>query len=219
MKINEFFEKGYFVNLDRRPERKECFLSDMDKVGLGSFFERFPAFDHKAGDFEYETTHQACGRSLVTVLKKAYDLGLNNVLVFEDDAYFLENGLDYVESSLDSLSKIDGWDMIYFGGMLHDHEINLVGDNLIKQNVILTCHAIGYSRSAMEKIIEFWKWDQGGAALDGWFGNSFFFKKYMTYPLSVVQYEDRPSDLNGGLSVGLHDYTRGFLNKPIIKLS
>jgi GR25 family glycosyltransferase involved in LPS biosynthesis len=225
MKISDFFEKGYYVNLDKRPERKECFLNDMAKVGLGSFFERFPAFYHgDNSDFNYLTTHQACGRSLVTVIKKAYDLGYNNVLVFEDDAYFLDNTLEYVESSLDTLSSINDWHMIYLGGMLLDHELNLVGKNLLKQNNLLTTHAIGYSREGMKKVIDGWRWNEGGgAAIDGWFAGEVhygvpYFTKYVTYPLAVVQYEHRPSDLNGGVSAGLEDYTRGYINKPINKL-
>jgi hypothetical protein len=219
MKIQDFFQKGYYINLDHRTDRKECFLKDMKEQGLDGFFERFPAFYHKAGDFEYHTTHQACGRSMVTVIKKAYDAGYENVLLFEDDAYFLEGGLEAVEKSLDTLSKIDDWHMIYFGSMLCDHELNLVGENLLKQKTLLTAHAVGYSRKAMEKIIDVWKWDVGGgAAIDGWYANEIFFNKYVTYPLAVVQYEHRPSDLNGGLSAGLLDYTRGYENKPINKL-
>lgn len=218
MKIQDFFQKGYYLNLDHRVDRKECFLNDMKKVGLENFFERFSAFYHKAGDYNYRTTHQACSRSLVAVLRKAYDAGYENVLIFEDDAYFLENGLQTVESSLDSLSKINDWDMIYFGSILHDHELNLVGENLLKQQVLLTCHSIGYSRKAMKKILDIWQWPEGGAAIDGWFSNETFFNKYVTYPLAVVQYEHRPSDLNGGLSAGLEDYTRGYINKPINKL-
>jgi len=218
MKIQEFFQKGYYINLDHRVERKECFLNDMKKVGLENFFERFSAFYHKAGDFNYRTTHQACSRSIVTVLQKAYDAGYENVLIFEDDAYFLEGGLEAVEKSLDSLSKIKDWDMIYFGSILHDHVLNMVSDNLLKQQVLLTCHSIGYSRQAMKKILDIWRWPEGGAAIDGWFSNEKFFNKYVTYPLAVVQYEHRPSDLNGGLSAGLEDYTIGYINKPINKL-
>jgi GR25 family glycosyltransferase involved in LPS biosynthesis len=217
MKIQDFFQKGYYINLDKRIDRKEQFLSDMKKVGLDTFLERFPAFYHGTGDFNYETTHQACGRSIVTALKQAYDAGYDNVVLFEDDAYFLEGGLEAVEKSLDSLSKIDDWDLIYFGSMLHDHELNLVGENLLKQEVALTTHAMGYSRKAMKKTIDVWKWYVGGAAIDGWFSSEKM-NKYYTYPLAVVQYEHRPSDLNGGVSPGLEDYTRGYINKPINKL-
>jgi len=219
MKIQDFFQKGYYINLDHRKDRKECFLNDMKEQGLGDFFERFPAFYHQAGDFNYSTTHQACGRSIVTVLKNAYNAGYENVLLFEDDAYFLEGGLEAVEKSLDSLSKIKDWDMIYFGSMLCDHQLNLVGENLLKQQVLLTTHAIGYSKKGMKKVIDIWKWDEGcGAAIDGWYANQTIFEKYVTYPLAVAQYEHRPSDLNGGVSAGLEDYTRGYEKKPIVKL-
>jgi GR25 family glycosyltransferase involved in LPS biosynthesis len=218
MKIQDFFKKGYYINLDKRPERRECFLSDMQKVGLDSFFERFPAFYHGAGDFKYNTTHQACGRSTVTAIKQAYDAGYENLLIFEDDAYFLEGGLEAVERSLDTLAKIEDWDLIYFGGMIQDHELNLVGDSLLKQDKLLTTHALGYNRKTMAEIIDFWKWDVGGAAIDGWYAEVGRWKKFVTYPLAVVQYEHRPSDLNGGISAGLEDYTRGYINKPINKL-
>ena len=33
MKINDFFEKGYYINLDRRPDRRAEFEAEVKKSG------------------------------------------------------------------------------------------------------------------------------------------------------------------------------------------
>ena len=45
MKINEFFENGFYINLDRRPDRRIEFETEMEKYGLKDFFERVSADD------------------------------------------------------------------------------------------------------------------------------------------------------------------------------
>ena len=93
MKINEFFEKGYYINLDRRVDRKIQFEKEMEKVGLGNFFERFSAHDANENAAE-KYKHHYCGSSYVRLFKKIIEEGLERVVVFEDDAIFYDGGTD-----------------------------------------------------------------------------------------------------------------------------
>lgn len=212
MKINEFFQKGYYINLDIRPERNEQFIKNMTEVGLENFFERFPAFYWKDNiDYEYKNSHQACARSHITIVRKCLEEGLERVLICEDDVFFAENGLKHIESSLDSLSKIDKWDVVYLGAIIIDDELDLVDTNLLKQKRMLTCHAMGLSKSGLEKLAKFiW---EGGATIDGWLQNQAHNDYYVTYPIGLLQYHG-PSDLNAfGYSAPVSDYLIGY-TKP-----
>jgi glycosyl transferase family 25 len=69
----------YVINLDRRPDRLDEITGELDKIGLP--FKRFAAIDRKPGIL-------GCGLSHLAVLKEARELGLKNVLIFEDDFTF-----------------------------------------------------------------------------------------------------------------------------------
>jgi len=70
----------YVINLDRRTDRLAEFTAEMEKIGLP--FKRFAAIERNPGTL-------GCGLSHLTILKEARDLGLKNVLIFEDDFSFL----------------------------------------------------------------------------------------------------------------------------------
>ena len=36
MRINDYFSKGYYINLDRRTDRREEFETEMEKYGLNA---------------------------------------------------------------------------------------------------------------------------------------------------------------------------------------
>ena len=209
MKIQDFFQKGYYINLDSRPDRIAVFLENMKKAGLEGFFERFSAYNHKdTSSFNYTYPHQACCRSHVELLRKAYNAGYERVLILEDDVFFVEGGLEAIENSLDSLSKIKNWDLMYLGSILIDEKLHLVDRNLLKQEKMLTTHAVGYSRSGLDftrKCV----WEVP-ATIDGWYQNITELNKYATYPLGLAQYHG-PSDLNDfGFSAPVSDYVNSY---------
>jgi len=220
MKIQDFFQKGYYINLDKRKDRDIQFQKTVQSLNLSGFFERISAFEYN--EKEYYDIYSACNRSHIYVIKHAYSLGFERILVFEDDILLMENAIDNIEKSLESLSKIDDWDLIYFGSMILDPELNLVSPHLLKQYRLLTAHAIGYSRSAMKKIIEHpnikreshYKIPAG--SFDDWIGENYELNKYVTYPLAITQTSDE-SDINKyGTGAPLEDYTKGYL-KPLKK--
>ena len=112
MKINEFFSKGYYINLDRRPDRKEQFEQEMELYGLGGFCERFAALD-SINEPDSIKKHYYCAQSFFNLYKKIYDEGYENVVIFEDDAYFYNGpnelpGITLCENALDELKDFDG---------------------------------------------------------------------------------------------------------------
>ncbi len=205
MKIQDFFEKGYYINLDRRIDRRIQFEEEMSKYGLSHFFERVSAED-SINEPDFIKKHSYCALTYYNLFKRIYDDGYENVLIFEDDAYFYDDpnelsGIQLVQNALDELIEFEDWDMIYFGG--HPiHEVQIVSTTLMRAPTILTCHAVGYKRNVIKRVLDEYK-PFVDSAIDGWYGQRHDIIKYLVYPIAVSQ-RDGASDLDkGGNSVGI----------------
>lgn len=205
MKIQDFFEKGYYINLDRRIDRRIQFEEEMSKYGLSHFFERVSAED-SINEPDFIKKHSYCALTYYNLFKRIYDDGYENVLIFEDDAYFYDDpnelpGMQLVQNALDELIEFEDWDMIYFGG--HPiREVKIVSNTLMRAPTILTCHAVGYKRNVIKRVLDEYK-PFDDSAIDGWYGQRHDIIKYLVYPIAVSQ-RDGASDLDkGGNSVGI----------------
>jgi hypothetical protein len=205
MKINEFFKKGYYINLDRRPDRKEEFEQEMEKYGLGGFCERFPGIDAIV-EPDFIKKHYYCAQTFYNLFQKIYDEGHENVVIFEDDAYFYDEpnkltGNELVQNALDELQNFPDWGMIYFGG--HPiREVDVVSKTLMKAPTILTLHAVGYKRNVIKRILDEYH-PFVDCAIDGWLGQRHDIVKYLVNPIAMPQ-RDGKSDLDqSGNSVGV----------------
>lgn len=207
MKINEFFDKGYYINLDRRTDRRTYIETLLKELDLLNFCERFSAIDGE----EYESyimRHHCFSQTFVNLFKQALELNIENIVVFEDDFAIYENGLKNIENSLTQIknNNID-WDLIYFGGYIRGETAQKVDTNLIKISGALTTHGIGISRKLMEytlkKFVPF-----SDSSFDIWLslqveniGNI-----YCTYPFSTYQTDQFTSDLDIRFSTGNLDH-------------
>jgi len=79
---NDHIAHIFYINLDRRTDRKEHIESELDKMGIRDF-ERFTAVERPPGKGIV-----GCGYSHLSVLKLAKERQYPNVLIFEDDFYF-----------------------------------------------------------------------------------------------------------------------------------
>jgi len=70
----------FYINLDRRTDRREEIDSDLAKYGLNA--ERFTGIPHNEGIV-------GCGQSHLAVMKLARERGYKNVLILEDDFTFI----------------------------------------------------------------------------------------------------------------------------------
>ena len=188
MKINDFFQKGYYINLDRRTDRNELFIQEMQRAGLSGFFERFSACDGIV-EPDLMKRHAYCGLSYYKLFKKIKAQGLEHVLIFEDDAYFYDGhdtpGLTLVENALNELQNFPDWDMIYFGGMPIE-SMDVVSKTLCRANTILSTHAVGYKINVIEKVLRDYV-PFADSAIDGWYGQDHSLIKYLVNPVAVPQ--------------------------------
>ena len=180
MKINEFFDRAYYINLDRRPDRNEFFKNEINKVGLGDFFERVSAEDGIV-EPDYLKKHYYCAYTHYKLFQKIYEDGYEHVLIFEDDAFFYDgwdkSGIELVENALDEIQNFPDWDMIYLGGCPVS-KIKKVSNTLCSANLILNTHAIGFKRSTVKFIIDHYTPFQD-SFIDSWYGAYKDIKKYI----------------------------------------
>jgi GR25 family glycosyltransferase involved in LPS biosynthesis len=119
MRLNEYFDKAFCINLDRRNDRWEEVQPIFQRENIE--IERFSACD---GNKEFNLPIVEGGpasnaelggaKSHMDVIVKAKELGLKNVLVFEDDVDLIPNINEEFSKVLGQIP--DDWDMIYFGG-------------------------------------------------------------------------------------------------------
>jgi len=151
MKINDFFEKIYCINIDRRTDRWESCLVEFKKHDLE--VERFSATDGNIDNYNlgYPYDNELAGAiSHLNVIKKAKELNLKNVLVLEDDVVF-EDGVNQLFPFFIEQLPND-WDFINFGGN-HIGGLFYVSPNISKMNRSYALHAYGVNNKSYDQII------------------------------------------------------------------
>ncbi len=158
MKITDFFDKTFCINLERRNDRwNEC-LNEFNKYDLKDI-DRFNAIDGK--DLPQVTSGFVTPSRLALVLtnmkilEEAIEKNYNSILILEDDVEFNDQVL-----MMDSFYEVlpQDWDMLYFGGN-HNTHMNvkppiIINDKVCKLHKTYSTHCVGISRKAFIPIYE-----------------------------------------------------------------
>lgn len=122
-KINHIF----YINLDRRIDRRELIEKELIKMDLISKAERFPAIEHEIG-------YVGCSYSHLECIKLAKERKYKNILIFEDDFEFIKDK-DYFYNKMAILldEKLDVLFLSY-----NSRKFKKIDDNKIKLITNLT---------------------------------------------------------------------------------
>jgi glycosyl transferase, family 25 len=101
-KVNELINKIYYVNLDRRIDRRVQIEAELKKMDI--IAERFPAIEEKHGSI-------GCAKSHIAILKMAKEKGYENVLVLEDDFQFLVSKSELEQDLNDFFNSFANFDV------------------------------------------------------------------------------------------------------------
>tara|TARA_R100000315_G_C5227664_1_gene138678 strand:+ start:199 stop:870 length:672 start_codon:yes stop_codon:yes gene_type:complete len=171
MKINDFFQEAYCINLDRRKDRWEFSCVQFEKNNIE--VKRFPAVDglklqkeipespSKLDDVYIKfiekwspMTWGAVALNLTRriLLQKAKEKKIESIIIFEDDVLFVDN----FESKFFNLSyKVpEDWDMLYLGGWNQKGLGDKVCDGLYRCKWTLCAHAVGIHSRMYDKILK-----------------------------------------------------------------
>lgn len=117
--IFDYFDGGFYLNLDKRTERREAFERRSKEAGFE--VERFPATQLKEGDvpnpFNGRDWHIkiSCTYSHFEMIREAKRRGWKNCVIFEDDCVFEDGFVGKVKKCIEEL-KDKEWDLFYMGG-------------------------------------------------------------------------------------------------------
>ena len=154
--LNNYFEKIYYLNLERRPDRnKEC-IDELTKYGI--LAERFNAIDAKELNLK---PWMGCLLSNLEIIKTAKERGFKNILILEDDVIFNDNFDDLFNSYINQVPN--NWDMLYLSGNHNEHSgchVNKISDNVIKCFITYSTHSFAINSSVYDLIINYLTNDQ-----------------------------------------------------------
>ena len=211
MKIQDYFSEGFYINLDSRTDREEKVSKILEEVGLHDFVKRYSAVSSE--DKSYDKCTRASGTSHRNLMQGGKDSNRKNILIFEDDVEFQPNSIEYIEKSLDSLSKIDDWEIFYFGANIFDNPLSLIDENLLRIDGCYCVHAYAINNIAYDKFLQYNP--QVDVPIDAWLTvNSN--KKYGTYPLAISQFGSH-SDNAGGF-IDYDSIFKSCYQRPVNKL-
>lgn len=145
--INDFFDGIYCINLDERTDRWEQVQKEFEKLGITDV-KRFSAIKHEKGAI-------GCRESHLSIIREAKELGLRNVLIFEDDALVLESDITKIGNTLDELKKTP-WELFYFGATVDPNvgRLTTVSPHLVRTNFAYTTHAYAINSNMFDFILE-----------------------------------------------------------------
>lgn len=133
----------FYINLDKRTDRRELIETELEKVGLNA--QRFKAIDMKKGAI-------GCSLSHLHLLTKAFQNNWSHICILEDDVEFLNPEL-FKKSLNQCLSTTTEWDVLLLGGNNKGTYTN-INENCIKVNRCFTTTAYIVKGHYLQVLIE-----------------------------------------------------------------
>jgi radical SAM superfamily enzyme YgiQ (UPF0313 family) len=127
-KIFDYFDAAYYINLNRRKDRRDSFEKQCSQVNLP--VERFEAIEVTIEEVDKDARRvkfygkdneralkYSCALSHYEIIRIAKQKGFKNVLIFEDDCIFSSDFSIIISQLVEELKTIDNkWNMFYLGG-------------------------------------------------------------------------------------------------------
>ncbi|MBI3796007.1 MAG: PqqD family peptide modification chaperone [Deltaproteobacteria bacterium] len=184
-----YFDAIYCINLDTATDRWQAMQTRFTQLGIVNRVRRFPAIETP------DSHHIGCTLSHRRIVERAQKQQWQNVLVFEDDAIFLEDTLAHVAKSLGEL-KTQDWQVFHLGGCRWGQQFPKASGCrfLASPGPELTCsHAVAYHQSVYQRIVDdlpgdiegMREWIKTSYAIDQYLGK--IDKRYLAAPVVSSQ--------------------------------
>lgn len=147
--IYNFIDAVYVINLPTRKDRMENVIKELTKVGLVGKMEVIGGI--RFDDLHYTSGRAGCSAAHTKALTTAYDRQVRNVLVLEDDVFFVEEKLQTIYDAIFDLDRIN-WDICYFGARIKDKMDNF-SNGLYRISNFGCGTAILYNYKVLEYIL------------------------------------------------------------------
>lgn len=161
MKLNDFFDHIYCLNLDKRIDRWKVCEREFDRLGIE--VERFTACDGEAvlqeipdekkqfitvkpGALGLNISHQSL---LMDAMEKKY----NSFLLFEDDIEFSPTFMEDFDRFSEEVPV--NWEILYLGGNLDLWQpTRQFSEHVYNGDRILAAHAVGFQKRTFQRLYD-----------------------------------------------------------------
>jgi GR25 family glycosyltransferase involved in LPS biosynthesis len=161
--MDSYFDRIYVINLPERTDRRREITEALQRIGI-SFapgkVELFPAIKAKEAAGFSSPGVRGCFLSHLSVLKKAAELDLSNVLVLEDDMEF-SSIFDQLWPAMQQQLQDSPWGFAYFsythveGSKLTTPNTKHVEMRPLNGGYLRCAHAYAVSRPTLAPLIQF----------------------------------------------------------------
>jgi GR25 family glycosyltransferase involved in LPS biosynthesis len=166
--INEFFDEIYLINLQHDIGRFDNMVKVFDFLDVKylKWVATTPdVFSQLSNHVNLSKEYLACLTSHLTIIRDAYDKGLEKILIMEDDIIPIKDFHNKFNIFIEELPK--DWDMLYLSYIpLNDDcsmwtyidiEKDLVTPTVVKAKNFWSGMCYGLSRNMMSIILQFYK--------------------------------------------------------------
>lgn len=149
--LSDFFKHVFCINLDKRPDKWESVVKEFHKIGLEGI-NRVSGVDGNPDAIPTRLLpgEVGCVLSHLNIIKKAKELKLPNILVFEDDVAFHNDFTRIFDLKIGNVPA--NWDMLYFCGN-HQHGHTPVADGVVKVLYTFTTNAYAMKHTLYDHFI------------------------------------------------------------------
>ena len=148
----------YIINLPHRADRMSNIIREASKINYNNVYTRIEGI--RFPNLHYISGRAGCSAAHIKAVTIAYENGLDNVLVLEDDCFFEDSRLRSVYYAVKNLNTIN-WDICHFGARIKS-KMSDFSPNLYRIHNFGCGHAIFYNRKVMKYLINLCPpWDSG----------------------------------------------------------
>lgn len=186
MDINTYFDKIYYINIDKDVDRNNNILSQLNFWNIYNYKrfspnlitslpEKYLYRNFIKHENKYILGQLGCRDSHIKIIKECKELGYKNVLILEDDIIIKENP-SYLLKSISN----HNWDMLYFGGLIEPYF----------RGQIVQTHAYAVSNKLFDDII--FMAEHSGMEIDNFYAKiiqqmSYNYNKSGRYYIEIVK--------------------------------
>lgn len=159
--LHRYFDKIYFINLDRdytRRERCEKLFRDLDiqverfaGIDVQKEKEKCNYYNNIIFSDTLKESELGCLLSHISIIKNAINKGYKSIIIFEDDIEFCQNFIEQFENYYRQLP--DDWCLLYFSGN-HLETPHLLSNNIMRVKKTLTTHSYAIKKDLFKTILE-----------------------------------------------------------------
>ena len=151
------FDKIFVINLPERTDRRKSIRSELDWIGVSdpNRIKIFPAVKPTdAGGFP-SIGARGCFMSHLEILRQARDLGLQRILILEDDLMF-NNALKKYQQAVTQHMASDGYDIAYLGHMVKSKSTGTMQFEKYDKP-LMQSHFIAFRGDAIARLVAFFE--------------------------------------------------------------